>query len=352
MNKKYYLLLLPILLVAVFFAVKAVKKNASHAVSKSGPKLMPVQAECYLVRDSVLEFPFTGVGVIRANEAVDIVSELSLKVVSIPFREGSMVRKGDVLFELDGAELKASLDRVRTEHGLAVETEKRYRQLLTGGGVSQQSYDESFSRMKALEAEVRQLELRLEKTIIRAPFSGKAGLRNVSVGAYVSPGLVLTHIEDLSVLKIDIGIPESMAASVGQGDQLSFRLEGIPGTFQAGIEAVAPSLEPGTGNLKVRAVISGTVPGAVPGRIVSVSVRSRTVAPALYIPANAIQAYPSGSTVYRIENGKARAVTIITGLRSAGMVEATAGLQAGDTILLTGLMKVKPGSPVKVIQML
>ncbi len=352
MKKKYYLFTLPVLIVAVFFVMKALKKNPSTEEKKSGPKLMPVQAECYLVRDSILDFPMSGVGVIRANEAVDIVSELSLKVLSIPFREGSMVRKGDVLFELDGAELKASLDRVKADLGLAAETEKRYRQLLTGGGVSRQSYDESLSRMKALEAEVRLLEVRLEKTIIRAPFNGKAGLRNISVGAYVNPGLVLTHIEDLSVLKIDMGIPESMAASVSQGDQISFRLEGIPGTHQARIEAVQPSLEPGTGNLRVRAVISGAVPAAVPGRMVSVSVRSKSVAPALYIPASAIQATPAGSRVYRIDNGKALPVIIMTGLRSAEMVEAAAGLEAGDTILLTGLMKVRPGSPVKVIQML
>jgi len=309
-----------------------------------------VQAECMVVRDTLIVFPLRAVGYLRANERVDIVSQISERVVSILFMEGSLVKKGSLLFQLDDSEFAASLKRNRAQLELAIQVETRNNDLLKAGGVSLQQYEESVSQRKVLEAEGELLKVMIEKAKIRAPFTGKTGIRMVSEGAYVTPGEVLTSLEDLSILEIDFTVPQDQAGSVKPGDRLQFRTSGNMTDFQAVVEAIDPSVNRQTGNLRVIARVESPFAALVPGSAVTVRMSNSMNSPALYVPTQALIPTPAGYNTYRIVSGKCTVNPVKTGLRTEEMVEITEGIKKGDTILVTGFMKVRPGNKVRIIK--
>jgi membrane fusion protein (multidrug efflux system) len=349
MKKKYIFSALALILL-ILVIVKIINNTGKGKQKAAKATAALVQAECYLARDTVITIPVRAVGYLRANEKVELVSELSARIISINFTEGARVVKGELLFQLDDADRVALLKKNDAELKLAVQTEERNGRLLKSGGTSQQSYDESVSRTKVLEAEGESLKVWIEKAKIRAPFSGKVGIRNVSEGAYVTPGTVLTTVEDLSSIKIDVTVPESQANLLSQGNSLVFRIEGNPNSYHATVLATDPSIRLTTGSLRVLARVAGGGSELLPGTAVSVSLESQSELPAMYIPSQSLIPTPAGYKAYFVEKGKAALRPVVTGLRTEKMVEVTDGVKAGDSILVTGLMKVKPDSKLKIIK--
>ncbi len=337
-----------LLLLLILLKILANTGKDKLTISQTGQQ--PVQAECIIADNTLAEFPYTAVGKIRANERVELVSEISARLVSIHFTEGSKVKKGDLLFHLDDSEWKAELARLKAKLDLARETEKRNVQLLNSGGISQQVFDELVSQRKILEAEEQILNVKIEKANIRAPFDGFTGIRNVSEGAFLSPGTVLTVIEDLSRLKLEFTVPEAYAATIKKGDNVSFRTDGITGSRDAIIEAFDPSVNETTGNFKVLALVKKPDPVLKAGVAVSIDILSTSPAPALFIPTQALVPVTGGYNIFALENGKASVRKVTTGIRSEKTVEIVTGIDPGDTILLTGFMRVRQGSPVKIIK--
>lgn len=309
-----------------------------------------VMAECMIVGNTLVELPHTTVGKTRANERVELVSEISGRLVSIHFKEGSRVKKGDLLFHLDDAEWIAELSKIQARLDLAKATEERNLLLLESGGISRQVYDEIASQRKILEAEEQILRVRIERANIRAPFDGVAGIRNVSEGAFLSPGTVLTVLEDLNRLRLEFTVPEVYAATIRQGDRVSFRAEGIPGLQEAVIQAFDPSVSEKTGNLRVLARVEKPNPALKAGVAVSINIQTSSPTPAIYIPTQALVPIPGGYTVFALEGGKASVRKVSTGIRSDNGVEIVNGVNPGDSILVTGFMRVRPGAPVKVVK--
>lgn len=308
----------------------------------------PVQVEGYLVRDTLAAFPIRAVGYLRADEKVDVVSEISGRVVAILFREGTTVRKGSVLFQLDDSDYTASLKKNRAQLELAIQAESRSSDLLKSGGTSLHQHEETISHRKVLEAEGELLMVMIEKAKIRAPFSGKTGIRRVSTGAYLVPGQVLTSLEDLSTLEVEFAVPQDQAGAVAVSNRLEFRIAGNPNVFGAIVHALDPSVDIKTGNLKVLARVLPAGNELVPGTSVTVSLVSQSPVPARFVPTQALIPHPSGYNVYRVSGGKCTIRQVATGFRANEMVEITGGIEPGDTVLLTGFMKVKPGSRVKI----
>lgn len=347
--KKSFILPVIAVIILILVALKifhGCNKEVNQAVIAAPPP--PVQAECFLLRDTIVEFPVRTVGYLRADEQVDVVSEISGRILSIFFREGSAVKKGTVLVQLDDSEYTASLRKNVAELELAVQAETRNNDLLKSGGLSLHQYEESVSHRKVLEAQGDYLRVMIEKAKIRAPFSGKAGIRKVSDGAYVSPGEVLTTLEDLSTLEIDFTVPQDQAGSVGVGDRLQFRAAGNPDDYGAVVEALDPSVDRKTGNLKVLAKVDPGEKNLVAGTSVTIKMVSNSPVPALYVPTQALLPTPAGYNVYQVVNGKCAVKHVGTGIRSDEMVEITGGVEKGDTILITGFMRVKPGSNVRI----
>jgi membrane fusion protein, multidrug efflux system len=349
MRKSFILPAVAIILVILVSlkVIQGCRKDDRKKVNTATPL---VQAECYLVRDTIIEFPLRAVGYLRANEAVEVVSELSERVSSIFFKEGSFVKKGDLLFQLDDSEYKADLKKNNAQLELAIREEARNADLLESGGISRQVYDESVSHRKVLEAEGDVLRVFIEKARIKAPFSGKAGIRNVSEGAYVVPGEVLTSLEDLSTLEIDFTVPQDQAATVRVGNPLRFRTSGNPAEHLAVVEACDPSIDRKTGNLRVLARVESAKSSLIPGTAITVNMVNKGDVPALFVPSQALLPTPAGYNIYRVVDGKCIKKPVSTGLRLKDMIEIKEGVTRGDTILLTGFMKVKPGNKVRIIK--
>ncbi len=348
--KNYILLIIGVLLITLIM-IKIISNSKKAQTESAKPVAQAVPAECFIAKDTLINFTFKAVGNIRANESVEIVSELPLRLVSIHFKEGSHVNKGDILFQLDDAELQADLKKAKAKLDLAVETEKRNENVLTSGGISEQIFDESASNRKVLEAEVESLNVLIGKTKILAPFSGVIGIRDVSEGAYLTSGKVLTTLEDISKLKIDFTISQTYANMISKGDRFNFSVEGNPATYTAVIEAINPSIDQNSGNLRVLAIVENSDPALKAGVAVSITLVSRSTISSVYVPTQALIPTPGGYHLFVVENGKAGYRLVTTGIRSETMVEISKGVKQGDTVLMSGFMKVRPDSKVKIIKL-
>jgi membrane fusion protein (multidrug efflux system) len=253
-----------------------------------------------------------------------------------------------VLFQLDDSDYTASLKKNRAQLELAIQAEARSNDLLKSGGTSLHHYEEAVSHRKVLEAEGELLMVMIEKAKIRAPFSGKTGIRRVSTGAYLAPGQVLTSLEDLSTLEVEFTVPQDQAGAIAVSNRLEFRIAGNPDVYQAVVHALDPSVDIKTGNLKVLARVLSAGNELVPGISVTVNMVSQSPVPARFVPTQALIPSPSGYNVYRVAGGKCTIRQVATGFRTNEMVEITGGIEPGDTVLLTGFMKVKPGSRVRI----
>ena len=139
-----------------------------------------IAADVYVARDTLVNYQINSVGSLLANEHVLIQSEVSQRLVAIYFHEGTFVSKGSLLFKLDDATLKAELNKLRIQEELAVQNESRDRVLLEKGGISQQIYDKTLNHLRTLQAEIARIEVDIDKTEIRAPFSGRIALLSTS----------------------------------------------------------------------------------------------------------------------------------------------------------------------------
>jgi len=350
--RKYYLLLSIGLGLAILVTIKIVsnfRKTEAQSVKVPTPV---VQVECYRLRDTAVKSPFRAVGYIKANERVDVVSELSRRLMAVMCKEGSQVKKDEVLFQLDDAEWVTALKKNNIETELAQQTENRCLTILESGGSSRQVYDEAVNHRKVLEAEAESLKVLIEKAKIRAPFSGKLGIRNVSQGAFVTPAIILTSLEDLSCMKIDFTIPERQANVVNQGDHFNFRIEGNAGDYTAVVEAVDPAINISTGSLRILARIESSVQNLVAGTAVTLDIENKATIPGLFVPSQSLLPTPAGYKIYLLRSGTAELKSVKTGFRTEKMVEIIEGVAKGDSILMTGLMKVKPGARLKVTKTL
>lgn len=344
-----FIVLACILLAMVFLKIFHKCREEAHLPSAAAA-LPPIQAEGYIARDTALHFPFRTVGYIRANEKAEIVSELTGRIISIHFREGTFVRKGELLFRLDDSEYWASLRKVEAQLELAQRTEERNAAQLASGGISQHIFDESVSHRKVLEAEAELLRVTIGKAAVSAPFAGKTGIRNVSEGAFVKPGEVLTSLEDVHLLKVDFAVPQRYAGTVNINDPLAFTVSGHPTLYHGRVMATNPSVDRHNGNLRVLAILIARPGEVIPGSAVTVTLTGKSEVPSLFVPTEALMPTPAGYDVYALSAGKAIIRHVRTGMRSGAMAEITEGIARGDTILVTGLMRVRPGNSIHIVK--
>lgn len=287
-------------------------------------------------------------GSIEANEQVDIRSEISGIVESINFQEGTMVSKGQVLFKVNDIELRAQLANVKTSQGLASENERRAKLLLEKEAISQEEYDIASADFKSSKAQTQLIQAQIAKTTVRAPFSGKIGLRAISNGTYVTPTTPIAKLVNTSQLKITFSIPEKYASQMKVGNALSFTTAGSTEKFDAKIYAIEPEIEVATRTLKVRAIAQNLDGKLYPGTFANVALPLDHIKDALLVPTEAIIPIQNGKKIFISENGKAKEVVVQTGSRTEKEILVLTGLKAGDTVLTSGVMTLKNGSPIKV----
>ncbi|MFC5283797.1 efflux RND transporter periplasmic adaptor subunit [Pedobacter alpinus] len=287
-------------------------------------------------------------GTIEANEQVEIRSEIPGLIRSINFNEGTNVNAGSLLLKIEDTELQAQYRQALTKQKLAQETEERAGKLLKSEAISQEEYDNSEAELKSLQAQSQLIKAQLSKTEIRAPFSGRIGLRNVSKGAYVTPTTNIANLVSINPVKVTFSVPEKYSQMIRNNVEVSFTIAGTSRIFKAKIFAQEPAIDVNTRTLIIKALANNSDGYLIPGTFANISLPLQTVKNAILIPSTAVIPILSGKQVYITENGKAKAIKIVSDVRTDKDILVSEGLSKGDTVIVSGIMAIKPESPVKV----
>jgi membrane fusion protein (multidrug efflux system) len=310
----------------------------------------PVSVVAVTLRRESFARQMEGVGTARANEAVDITAKLSNRVTAIRFREGQQVKAGEVLVEFDSEQARATLAEAEAALSDSQSQYKRSRELYATKALSEAQLDQLQAALSANQARVAGARSQLNDTIIRAPFAGRVGLRNISIGSYVSPGTVITTLDDTSVIKLDFSVPEVFLAALQEGLAISARTSAYPEVeFKGKVSSIDSRLDPVSRAIVVRARIDNKDGRLKPGMFMTVKLM-RADSAALMLPEEALVPEGNKKFVFVVRDGKAMRTEIETGRRRPGEVEVTAGLAEGDVIVTEGTQKVRDGAPVKVMQ--
>ncbi len=309
-----------------------------------------VLVNAHILKPEVLGNNIITSGTVLANEEVDLKSEVAGKITQIAFKEGSRVKKGDLLVKINDAELQAQLRREQFKLELLKDKEYRQKKLLEREAISQEEYDDALNQLNVSRSEVDLIKAQLEKTEIKAPFNGIVGLKNVSEGSFINSSTVIASLQNINPIKIDFSIPEQYAGSVKIGDKVNFKLVGEKEENIAKVYAIEPKIDPVTRTLKIRAIYSNPAGRILPGAFADVKLILDKIENALMVPTQAIVPELKGQKVYLYKSGKVVSQKIETGIRTDIKVQATSGLNPDDTLITSGILQVKDGVPVKITE--
>lgn len=288
-------------------------------------------------------------GTARANESVDITSPVSDLVRQIHFDDGDIVSAGQVLVELDytaeQAELRAAQAQLKEKRSVLA----RARELKSKSLVSQAELDLAQAEVDSLVARGAALEAAIADRVIRAPFAGVLGLRQISPGAFVTPGQLISTLYDLSVLKIDFTVPETRALRLAPQARIIARSQYLPGEqFPARVEAISPGVDVATRSVGVRGLMPSPDSRLKPGMLLELEVLTGE-REALMVPESALISRGSEQFVYTVRDDRAAQQLVVAGTRRDGQIEIVDGLAAGDVVIVHGGNKARPGQPVRSI---
>jgi membrane fusion protein (multidrug efflux system) len=287
-------------------------------------------------------------GTLRANESVDITAKVADRVAAIHFNEGQQVRKGDVLIELDNTEARADLAAAEAAASDSRSQYKRSQELYQTKALSEAQLDQLHATLLANEARVAAARSRLHDRVITAPFNGRVGLRNVSLGGLVNPGGVITTLDDLSIVKLDFSVPEIFLSTLQPGLTVEARSTAYPEQpFSGRVASVATRVDPTTRAVTIRALIDNRDGRLRPGMFMTVKLVRREGL-ALMLPEQAIVPENDQHFVYVVEDGLAHKRAVKIGRRRPGEVEVLEGLTGDDGVVVDGTLNLRDGTPVRV----
>ncbi len=338
------------LLLTVIIAACASKAGdlSNNKETKATP-VPGVPVDGLVVKQGIVSDELEVTGTLIANQQVDLVSELTRRVVRVNVKEGTKVKQGALLFQLDDADLQAQLQRFRQQEKLAQLNEERLKDLIAHDAIAQQDYDEASTNLKVLQAQILEVEVMINKTRITAPFDGQIGMINVHQGAVVSVNTLLADIEDNSVVKVEFSIPEKYANVIQLGSEQHFTLASDQKQYAAKVVAKAASLNENTRTLLVRAATANPHGKLLPGQSARINLSLNTSGEALAVTSQALIPSSNGYTVFVSHKNVAAIVPVEIGQRSEGSVEITSGLNAGDTVVTSNLLRLMPGSAVQFV---
>lgn len=350
MKRKSIIVLLIIVLVVGGMIFYRITTNKEKAAAQNGRPAGRSEMKVYgqVVQGQPFSDYLTLSGSIEADEQIEIHTEVSGIVESINFSEGGRVSQGQPLLRINDAELQAQLAQAQTRNNLAAENERRAKLLLEKEAISQEEYDIASADFRTAESQIQLIKAQLSKTVIRAPFSGRIGLRNISKGSYVTPATVIAQLVNTNRLKVSFSIPEKYANRVKVNNQVKFNVQGVQGEFTAKIYATEPAVEANTRTLLVKAITTNNSDNIIPGTFANIIFPLETLENGLLVPAEALIPVQNGKKLFVMKNGSANEVMVETGARTDEDVLITSGIQAGDTVLTSGVMSLRNGSKVNV----
>jgi len=329
-------------LITLFYSFLILKSYAQP------PMAMPV--EVAPVKIDTVKIEVTAIGTLRAQESVAIRSEIPGRILRIHFSETRPVEKGDPLVTLDPAEYQAQLAESTAEVKLNELSYERIKDVFNRKLVSRQDLDEARAKLDSSLARQALEQVRLEKTVIRAPFKGTVGLRNISEGAYIDENQLLTTLGNSSMVKLDFRIPEKFLPSIQFGQAVLAQVDAYPEKiFRGELYASDIVVEETTRTLLLRAKLPNPKGELFTGMFARVRLTLATRDAAILIPEQAIVPQGHESFVFKVVKDKAVLTKVTLGERRSGEVEILTGLTHQDQVITAGQMKLFDGATVKVV---
>lgn len=341
MNFKYHKLLLVFTFLISLLSCQSGKNEKKDTLKKNVSAF-----EGYVIKPMVVDEVISVSGTLKPFEETVLMPEVIGRVVKINLPEGKFVKQGTLLVKLFDDDLQAQLFRSQTQLQIVEQTQQRQSELVKVNGISQSDYDQTVLQVHSYKADIEVLKVQIRKTEILAPFDGVIGLRNISLGAEVSPGTQLATIREIYQLKLDFNVPEKYSSQVKTGMKANFTIEGSENKYEATIMATE-GIDATTRNLKVRAIVDNNNAILIPGAFANVLLKLNENKHALMVPTQAIIPQERNKTVIVAKNGKAVFIPVKTGVRQDSFVEVLNGVEAGDTIATTGILFLKPGAVLK-----
>jgi membrane fusion protein (multidrug efflux system) len=298
------------------------------------------------VGERVLQVGLEAIGTAVANEAVEVTSKTTNIITAIRFSDGQLVKVGDVLVELDRGTAEADLAAATAAFEESRSQWNRSRELLATQALSRSQHEQLEATMKSNEARVAAARARLADTFIRAPFAGRVGLRRVSLGALISPGTLITTLDDISSIKVDFAVPEAQVGALKAGQAVDASTTAYPGRrFTGRVTSVDSRVDASSRSVIVRAAVPNRDGALRPGMFLTVAL-SQDERPALVIPEQALVPEQARQFVYLVQGGVVAKREVTLGRREPGFVEITGGLRAGDRVVVEGTLKLREGAAI------
>ena len=350
---KIFLVLGIILLLAVAYfyprlGTQPAGEGAAPAGQKGGGDSEPLVVNVIQLKKETLNNQLQVSGTILPNESVDIKPEINGLVTKINFKEGQYVTKGTPLVYLNDNELQAQFQRLQYTQKLVQTQESRQKQLLAREAISQEEYDIVLNQYNTALSDIKLVQAQLEKTVIRAPFNGRLGLRQVSEGAVINAANIIVSIVNIDPIKLEFSIPERYSGLIAEGSSIYFSSESSTEEVEGKVYAFEPQIDAATRTIKLRAQSPNKSGKYLPGMFVKIRFVLDVKEDALLVPAESVIPELSGYKVFVVgADGNAEQRMIEIGTRTDTQVQVISGLKEGDLVLTTGVMQVRQGMPVK-----
>jgi membrane fusion protein (multidrug efflux system) len=343
------IVLLIVVLIAVFILPKLLKETETESkIEKSGGRGKPMEVRGLILKPQLFKDKINTTGTLQAYEEVELRVETSGKITSIFFSEGDFIHEGKLLLKVNDAELQAQLKKAELRKQIIVDKEYRQRMLLSKNATSQEIYDAALNELNGVDADIELLKAQIDKTEIRAPFDGIVGLRYVSVGAFINSSTKIALFQRLDQIKIDFSIPERYYGSVKSGSSITFSLQGSEKKYQAKIYAVQPKVDVETRTLQLRGVINNPRREIPTGAFVKIELEFNNSPNALLVPSIAVIPDITGHKIFLYKSGRVFPATIDIGARDETNVQILSGAKEGDTVIVSGIVNMRPNAPVTI----
>ncbi len=308
----------------------------------------PMPVEVAQAKRQKVTDKFDAIGTIEAAEAITVVSEIDAAVMSLPFQEGSFIKRGELIAQLDDSQLAAELERADALHIQSHTNYDRVKSIVDQKAGSPQDLDDAAAALKVADANLALAKARLAKTKIIAPFDGMIGARKVSVGTFLRSGQPITELADIDEIRVNFSAPERFLSQLKQGAEVTVSTTAFPGYESNGkIIAVEPMVDPETRSARIVARVSNAGRKFRPGMSANISAVLSERSDAITIPSEAVFANGNQSFVFVVKpDSTATRVAITLGTRLPDVVEVVKGLQPGATVVRAGHQKLFEGARV------
>ena len=335
-------------LAGLVVAVGGCKKGkASGAAGFGGGAPMGMPVEVAVARVDTVRDEIAATGQIEAVQSIDLRPEVDGRIVEIPVHEGQEVEEGTPLFKVDDAQLKAQVAQLEAQRDLAQQALARAKELVQQNASSAADLEKAEAEARSAQAQYDLQRIRLDRTTVRAPFTGAVGQRYVSLGDYVTNTTKLVSLHTVNPQRAAFQVPERFARDLKPGQEVSFRVAAIAGRdFTGQVDFVDPVVQLPGRTILIKARVPNPARLLQPGMFIEAHLVTAVRPKAIVVPEEAVVPAEGANAVWVVVDGKATRRPVDLGVRTPGFVEVTKGVNAGEQVVVGGLELLAPGAPV------